>query len=168
MPSVLMSSILNLYPKKFNPDFIFIGLFLLRIPQSIQDHLLALDLDENPDVLARKAHQLFQSHPASSLTFLPAILHLQFLPSIQPNLDPAKTATHLHPILQSLAVPAPQLPLTAIRGLHPPSPPPAGSTGHTETRLRSVSNPAPGHKTNRPVGRKHFSPCWFLLLSSEL
>ena len=64
MPSVLMSSILNLYPKKFNPDFIFIGLFLLRIPQSIQDHLLALDLDENPDVLARKVNQLFQSHQA--------------------------------------------------------------------------------------------------------
>ena len=27
-PSVLMSSMLNLYPKKFKPDFVFIGLFL--------------------------------------------------------------------------------------------------------------------------------------------
>ena len=33
-------------------------------------------------------------------TFLPVILHLQFWPSLQPNLDPAKTATHLHPIPQ--------------------------------------------------------------------
>ena len=61
-PSVLRSSMLNLYPKKFNPGFVFIGLFLRRLPQSIWDHLLALDLDENPDALARKADQLFQSH----------------------------------------------------------------------------------------------------------
>ena len=54
-PSVLMSSMLNLYPKKFKPDFVFIGLFLRRLPQSIRDHLLALDLDENPDALAKKA-----------------------------------------------------------------------------------------------------------------
>ena len=59
---VLMSSMLNLYPKKYKPDFVFIGLFLRLLPQSIQDHLQALDLDENPDALARKADLLFQSH----------------------------------------------------------------------------------------------------------
>ena len=31
-PSVLMSSMLNLYPKKFTQDFIFISLFLRRLP----------------------------------------------------------------------------------------------------------------------------------------
>ena len=56
MPSFLMSSMLNLYPKKFKPDFVSIGLFLLHLPQSIRDHLLALDLDKNPDALARKAN----------------------------------------------------------------------------------------------------------------
>ena len=35
IPSVLMSSMLNLYPKKFKPDFIFSGIFLRRLPQSI-------------------------------------------------------------------------------------------------------------------------------------
>ena len=60
-PSVLMSSMLNLYPKKVKPDFVFIGLFSRRFPQSIRDHLLALDI-EDPDALAKKADQLFQSH----------------------------------------------------------------------------------------------------------
>ena len=69
-PSILMSSMLILYPKKFNPDFVFMGLFLCRLPQSIQEHLLALDLDKNPDVLVRNADQLFQSHQASSLNLL--------------------------------------------------------------------------------------------------
>ena len=31
-PSVLMSSMLNLYPKKFKPDFVFIGLFIRVCP----------------------------------------------------------------------------------------------------------------------------------------
>ena len=69
-PSVLMSSMLSLYPKKFKPDFVFIGLFLSRLPQSILDHLLALDLDQDPDRLAKKADQLFQSHQAPSLNLL--------------------------------------------------------------------------------------------------
>ena len=125
-PSVLMSSMLNLYPKKFNPDFVFIGLFLRHLPQFIQDHLLALDLDENPDPLARKADQLFQSHQASSLNLLARDPTPP--PSVHPKLYPAKTATRLHPIPPPPAVPAPQLPHTAIRGLHPLSPPPAGST----------------------------------------
>ena len=34
-PSVFISSMLNLYPKKFKPDFLFIGLFLCQLPQSI-------------------------------------------------------------------------------------------------------------------------------------
>ena len=55
MPSILMSSMLNLYPKKFKPDFVLIGLFLRQLPESIQDHLLALDLDENCDGLPKKA-----------------------------------------------------------------------------------------------------------------
>ena len=67
MPSVLMSSMLNLYPKKLKLEFVFIGLFFSRLPQFILDHLLALDLDENTDALAKKADQLFQSHQASSL-----------------------------------------------------------------------------------------------------
>ena len=54
-PSVIMSSMLNLYLKKFKPDFVFICLFLRRLPQIIRDHLLALDLDEDPDKLAKKA-----------------------------------------------------------------------------------------------------------------
>ena len=87
--------------------------------------------------LARKANQFIQSHQASSLDLLYGDPHLQFSPSVQPNLDPAETATRLHPIPQPPAVPAPQLPLTAIRGLRPPSPPPAGSTGHT-VLLRSL------------------------------
>ena len=69
-PSVFMSSMLNLYPMKFKPDFVFIGLFLRRLPQSIHDHLLALDLDEDPDRLAKKADQLFQSHQASYLNLI--------------------------------------------------------------------------------------------------
>ena len=44
--------------------------WFIPLPLSIRDHLLALDLDENPDVLARKADQLFQSHQASSLNLL--------------------------------------------------------------------------------------------------
>ena len=35
MPSVLLSSMWNLYPKKFKPYFVFIGLFLHELPQSI-------------------------------------------------------------------------------------------------------------------------------------
>ena len=73
-PSVFISSMLNLYPKKFKPDFLFIGLFLCQLPQSIWDHLLALV----PDALAKKADQLFQSHQSSSLTFLPVTLQSQF------------------------------------------------------------------------------------------
>ena len=69
-PSVLMSSMLNLYPKKFKLDFVFISLFLRRLPQSIRDHLLALDLDKDPDRFAKKADQLFQSHQASSLNLI--------------------------------------------------------------------------------------------------
>ena len=34
------------------------------------DHLLALDMDEDPDRLAKKADQLFQSHQASSLNLI--------------------------------------------------------------------------------------------------
>ena len=33
-PSILMSSMLNLYPKKFKLDLVFIGLFLRCLPQS--------------------------------------------------------------------------------------------------------------------------------------
>ena len=64
-PSILMSSMLNLYPMKFKPDFVFVGLFLRCLPQSIGDHLLALH--KNPDAIARKANKLFQNHQASSL-----------------------------------------------------------------------------------------------------
>ena len=64
-----MSSRLNLYPKKFKPELVLIGLFLRRLPQSIQDHLLALDI-EDPDVLAKKANQLFQTSCSSFLNLL--------------------------------------------------------------------------------------------------
>ena len=68
-PSILMSSMLNLYPKKYKPDLIFIGLFLCQLPQTVRNHLLALDI-EDPYELAKKADALFQSHQASSLNFL--------------------------------------------------------------------------------------------------
>ena len=56
-----MSSMLNLYPKKYKLDFVFIILFLCQMPQTIHDHLLALDI-QDPDALAKKADALFQSH----------------------------------------------------------------------------------------------------------
>ena len=61
MPSILMSSMLNLYPEKYKPDFVFMCLFLRQMPQTICDCLLALDI-QNPNALAKKADALFQSH----------------------------------------------------------------------------------------------------------
>ena len=86
-------------------------------------------------------------------------LFLRHLP-----IDPAETALCLHPIPPPPAVLAHQLPLTASEVsiphlLHLLVP------QDTESRPRSVSNPAPGQKTNWPVGRNGFSPCQFLVLS---
>ena len=56
-----MSSVLNLYTKKFKPDFVFMGLFLHQLPQAIRNHLLAQDIAD-PNAIAKKAYKLFQSH----------------------------------------------------------------------------------------------------------
>ena len=64
-PSILM----NLYSKKYKLDFVFIGLFLRRMPQTIWHHLLSLDI-QNPDALAKKADALFHSQQSSSVHLL--------------------------------------------------------------------------------------------------
>ena len=60
---------LNLYPKKYKPDFVFHGLFLLRMPQTIHDYPLARDI-QDPDALAKKSDALFQSHQSSLVKIL--------------------------------------------------------------------------------------------------
>ena len=59
--SILMSSMLNLYPKGFKQDFVFRGLFLRRMPTDVCAHLLDLDISDS-NALAEKADSLFQSH----------------------------------------------------------------------------------------------------------
>ena len=80
MPSILMSSMLNLYPKKYKPDLVFMDLFLRRMPETIHDHLLALDI-QDADALAKKADALFQRKQSSSVNLLsddPLPLFTQF------------------------------------------------------------------------------------------
>ena len=68
-PSILMNSILNLFPKKYKPEFVFLGFFLPRMPQTVCDYLLALDI-KDPDALSKKADALFQSQQSSSVHLL--------------------------------------------------------------------------------------------------
>ena len=55
-PFVLKSSMLNLYPQEVQTGFCFHWFIPPLFTLSIRDHLLALDLDENPDGLAKKAN----------------------------------------------------------------------------------------------------------------
>ena len=139
---------LNLYPKKFKSDFVFIGLFFLWLPQFIRDHLLPLDM-EDPKVLAKKAEQLFQSHLPESFS-----LNLLTGDPTTPvySLRPPKPRTRPYSNSSTSQFTTSGRSRTATRGLCPLSPPPAGSTGHTKTKPGSKSNPAPGWKTNRPAG----------------
>ena len=146
-----MSSMLNFYPKKFKPDLFFIGLLIHCLPQSIPDHLLALDLDENPDVLARKADQLFQSYQASSLNLLtgdptPPVF------ALRPKQQLIYILFHNLPLFQDPSCLSPPSEVSICHLLHLLVP------QHTETRPRSVSNPAPGRKTSWPAGRNVFLP----------
>ena len=54
-----MNSILNLFPKKYKPDYVFLSLFLHQMPQTLRDHLLAQDIQDS-DALAKNADALFQ------------------------------------------------------------------------------------------------------------
>ena len=65
-----MNSMLNLFPKKYQPNFAFQGLFLCLIPQTVFDHLLALAI-QDPDALAKKADAISRaSRPVQSTSFL--------------------------------------------------------------------------------------------------
>ena len=66
---ILMSLMLNLYPKGFKPDLVLCSLFLRQMPLNIQAHLLDLVIS-NTDALARKADALLQSHQFSAVNSL--------------------------------------------------------------------------------------------------
>ena len=71
---ILMSLMLNLYPKGFKPDLVLCSLFLRQMPLNIQAHLLDLVIS-NTDALARKADALFQSHQSFAVISLSVDLY---------------------------------------------------------------------------------------------
>ena len=89
----------------------------------------------------------------------------QFLPSVQPNLEPRQIINSSSSYSTTGRSSTPAASHRHQRSPSP-SPPPAGSTGLTETRPRSISIPAPGRKTNWPTGRNVCFTCRFLILSS--
>ena len=72
--SILMSLMLNLYPKGVKPDFVFSGLFLCQMPSNVLAHQLGLEINDT-NALAKKSDSLFQSHQYSAINSFSDNLH---------------------------------------------------------------------------------------------
>ena len=132
---------------------VFIGLFLHRMPQTVWDHLLVLDI-QDLNALAKKADALFQSQQSSSV-------HLLFDDPTSPiyAIPPSKPRTRCYSNSSTSQSTSSGRSSTLAASHHQQrslSPQHAGSIELMETKPRRASNPAPGRKTNWPARRNAF------------